>query len=216
MTDIRVMLTDDHAVMRTGMARLLERSDDIHVVGEADSGEQAYQLYSELEPDVMVMDMSMPGIGGLEALRRIKNRFPKAKVIMFSMHEHITFAIQAMTSGAVGFVAKSGEAQELVTAVKHVMTGQSYLSGEMAHKIALQNMSTNDNPLQRLTAREFEVFRMLAEGKLVEEIAEILQIGQKTVSNYQTSLKQKLDIHSSVDIVRLAMKYEVINNHYLM
>tara|TARA_R110002049_G_scaffold302055_2_gene494602 strand:+ start:5404 stop:6042 length:639 start_codon:yes stop_codon:yes gene_type:complete len=212
MSDIRVMLTDDHAVVRSGIARLLERSDDIAIIGEAESGEQGYQLYSELEPDVMVMDMSMPGIGGLEALRRIISRHPKAKVIMFSMHENVTFAVQAMTSGAVGYVAKSGEAQELVTAVKHVMTGKSYLNTEMAHKIALQNMGTGNNPMLRLTAREFEVFRLLAEGHLVDEIATMLMISQKTVANYQTSLKQKLDIQSSVELVRLAMKYEIISN----
>jgi len=212
MTNIRVMLTDDHAVVRSGIARLLERSEDINIVGEAESGEQGYQLYSELEPDVMVMDMSMPGIGGLEALRRIITRHPKAKVIMFSMHENVTFAVQAMTSGAVGYVAKSGEAQELVIAVKQVMTGKSYLSAEMAHKIALQNMGEDDNPMLRLTAREFEVFRLLAEGHVVDEIAIRMMISQKTVANYQTSLKQKLSIQSSVDLVRLAMKYEVITH----
>jgi two-component system invasion response regulator UvrY len=212
MSDIRVMLTDDHAVVRSGIARLLDRSDDITIVGEAESGEQGYQLYSELLPDVMVMDMSMPGIGGLEALRRIITRHPKAKVIMFSMHENVAFAVQAMTAGAVGYVAKSGEAQELVTAVQQVMTGKSYLNAEMAHKIALQNMGTGDNPMLRLTAREFEVFRLLAEGHPVDEIATMMTISQKTVANYQTSLKQKLDIQSSVDLVRLAMKYEVITN----
>ncbi len=212
MSDIRVMLIDDHAVMRTGMARLLERSDNITIVGEADTGEQGYQLYSELKPDVMVMDMSMPGIGGLEALRRVISRYPDAKVIMFSMHENITFAIQAMTAGAVGYVTKSGEAQELVTAVKQVVAGKSYLNAEMAHKIALQNMGGSDNPMQRLTAREFEVFRLLAEGLTIDEIAVNLTIGQKTVANYQTSLKQKLGIQSSVDLVRLAMKHDVISH----
>jgi two-component system invasion response regulator UvrY len=212
MSKIRVMLTDDHAVMRTGIARLLERNDNITIVGEADSGEQGYQMFTELEPDVMVMDMSMPGIGGLEALRRIINRHPKAKVIMFSMHENITFAIQAMTAGAVGYVAKSGEAHELVTAVNQVVSGKSYLNADMAQKIALQNMGESDNPMQCLTAREFEVFRLLAEGRVVDEIAEILTIGQKTVANYQTSLKQKLKIQSSVDLVRLAMKYDVITH----
>lgn len=212
MSDIRVMLTDDHAVVRSGIARLLERSGNITIVGEAESGEQGYQLYSELNPDVMVMDMSMPGIGGLEALRRIITRHPKAKVIMFSMHENVAFAVQAMTAGAVGYVAKSGEAQELVTAVKQVMTGKSYLNAEMAHKIALQNMGTGDNPMLRLTAREFEVFRLLAEGHIVDEIATMMTIGQKTVANYQTSLKQKLGIQSSVDLVRLALKYEIISH----
>ncbi|HEC58377.1 hypothetical protein LCGC14_0955270 [marine sediment metagenome] len=212
MSNIRVILTDDHAVVRSGIARLLERNDDIKIVGEAESGEQGYQLYSELEPDVMVMDMSMPGIGGLEALRRIITRHPKAKVIMFSMHENVTFAVQAMTSGAVGYVAKSGEAQELAIAVRQVMSGKSYLNAEMAHKIALQNMGAGDNPMLRLTAREFEVFRLLAEGHIVDEIATMLTISQKTVANYQTSLKQKLDIQSSVDLVRLAMKYDVITH----
>jgi two-component system invasion response regulator UvrY len=212
MSYIRVILTDDHAVVRSGIARLLERSDEIVIIGEAESGERGYQLYSELEPDVMVMDMSMPGIGGLEALRRIVTRHPKAKVIIFSMHENVTFAVQAMTSGAVGYVAKSGEAQELVTAVKHVMSGKIYLNPEMAHKIAVQNMGTGNNPMSRLTAREFEVFRLLAEGNLVDQIATKLTISQKTVANYQTSLKQKLGIQSSVDLVRLAMKYEVIIN----
>jgi len=212
MKTIRVMLTDDHAVMRTGMGRLLERSGDIEIVGEADSGEQAYQLYSEIEPDVVIMDMSMPGIGGLEALQRIIARDPKAKIIMFSMHENITFAIQAMTSGAKGYVAKSGEASELVKAVNEVMAGKSYLQPEMAQKIALHNMGGDDHPINHLTAREFEVFRLLAEGLLVDEIATKLNIGQKTAANYQTSLKQKLDIHSSVDLVRLAMRYEVIQN----
>jgi len=211
MSDIRVMLIDDHAVMRTGIARLLERSDNITIVGEADTGEQGYQLYADLKPDVMIMDMSMPGIGGLEALRRLISRYPEAKVIMFSMHENITFAIQAMTAGAVGYVTKSGEAQELVIAVKQVMTGKSYLNAEMAHKIALQNMGESDNPMQRLTAREFEVFRLLAEGCMLDEIATNLTIGHKTVANYQTSLKQKLGIQSSVDLVRLAMKYDVIS-----
>jgi DNA-binding NarL/FixJ family response regulator len=206
------MLTDDHAVVRSGIARLLERSGNITIVGEAESGEQGYQLYSELNPDVMVMDMSMPGIGGLEALRRIITRHPKAKVIMFSMHENVAFAVQAMTAGAVGYVAKSGEAQELVTAVKQVMTGKSYLNAEMAHKIALQNMGTGENPMLRLTAREFEVFRLLAEGHIVDEIATMMTIGQKTVANYQTSLKQKLGIQSSVDLVRLALKYEIISH----
>lgn len=212
MSDIRVMLTDDHAVVRSGIARLLERSGNITIVGEAESGEQGYQLYSELNPDVMVMDMSMPGIGGLEALRRIITRHPKAKVIMFSMHENVAFAVQAMTAGAVGYVAKSGEAQELVTAVKQVTTGKSYLNAEMAHKIALQNMGTGENPMLRLTAREFEVFRLLAEGHIVDEIATMMTIGQKTVANYQTSLKQKLGIQSSVDLVRLALKYEIISH----
>jgi len=207
---IKVMLTDDHAVVRSGLCRLLEQNSDIKVIAEAESGEQAYQTYPENRPDVLVMDMSMPGMGGLEALRRILHRWSDARVIMFSMHENATYAIQSLTAGAMGYVAKSGNAEDLVKAVKEVASGKSFLSADMAQKVALQSLTGDDNPTQRLTSREFEVFRLLAEGKLVEEIAGRLNIGQKTVANYQTSLKQKLDIHSPVELVRLAMKYGVI------
>ncbi|MCX4193731.1 response regulator transcription factor [Methylophaga sp. OBS1] len=210
---IRVMLTDDHAVVRSGLGRLLEQNEGIRIVGEAESGEQAYQTFPEINPDVLVMDMSMPGMGGLEAMRRILNRWPQARVIMFSMHENATFAIQSMTSGALGYVAKSGHAEDLVKAVREVAQGRSFLSSDMAQKVALQSLTGGDNPAQKLTSREFEVFRLLAEGKMVEEIALSLNIGHKTVANYQTSLKQKLGISSPVDLVRLALKYGVISEH---
>lgn len=210
---IRVMLTDDHAVVRSGLGRLLEQNEGIRIVGEAESGEQAYQTFPEINPDVLVMDMSMPGMGGLEAMRRILNRWPQARVIMFSMHENATFAIQSMTSGALGYVAKSGHAEDLVKAVREVAQGRSFLSSDMAQKVAIQSLTGGDNPAQKLTSREFEVFRLLAEGKMVEEIALSLNIGHKTVANYQTSLKQKLGISSPVDLVRLALKYGVISEH---
>jgi len=209
-TSTRVLLTDDHAVVRSGVRRLLEQHDGIEVVAEADSGEQAYQLFGEYLPDVLVMDMSMPGMGGLEALRRIVARYHEAKIVIFSMHENATFATQALTSGAVGYVAKSGDADDLVNAVLDVAAGKNYLSAEMAQKIALQSLSGDDNPTHKLTAREFEVFRFLAEGKVVDDIAKLLNIGQKTVANYQTLLKQKLGVNSPVELVRLAIRCGVI------
>jgi DNA-binding NarL/FixJ family response regulator len=127
------------------------------------------------------------------------------------MHENINFAMQAMTSGASGYLTKSAEANDLVTAVKQVVGGKTYLSAEIAHKIALQNLSGQQDPVQKLTTREFEVFRLLAEGLLIDEIAALMNIGQKTVSNYQTSLKQKLSINSSVDLVKIALEHEVIS-----
>lgn len=208
----KVLLTDDHTVVRSGLRRLLEQHDGISVVAEAESGEQAYQLFSEVMPDVLVMDMSMPGIGGLEALRRILARHNKAKIIIFSMHENATFASQALTAGAIGYVTKSGDTNDLVEAVRAAATGKRYLSPEMAQKIALQSMTGDDNPAQKLTVREFEVFRLLAEGKVTEEVAKVLNIGQKTAANYQTMLKQKLDVSSPVDLVRLAIKHGVIES----
>lgn len=213
MTKIKILLADDHEVIRSGLARMLEKNEDMSVVDEAVSGEQAYQKYTECDPDVLIMDMSMPGIGGLEALRRIRTRYGNAKVIMFSMHENPTLAVQAMSAGAVGYLSKSGDASDIEVAIRHVMTGKTFLSAEMAQKIALQSVSGEDDPARRLTVREFEVFRLLAEGHTLDDIAQTLNLGQKTVANYQTMLKQKLGFNSSVELVRLAIRYNVIQSH---
>lgn len=210
-TSISVMLIDDHAVVRSGLCRLLEQHENIDVVAEADSGEQAYLRFGDVMPDVLIMDVSMPGIGGLEALRRILQRYNDAKIVIFSMHENATFAIQALSAGAVGYVVKSSDAQDLVQAVISAAKGMNYLSASLAEKVSKQNIS-NDNPIQKLTTREFEIFRLLAEGKVVEDISTILNIGQKTVSNYQTILKQKLGVTSPVELVRLAIKYDLIDS----
>lgn len=209
---IKVILADDHAVVRSGLRRLLEQSNFVEVVAEADSGEQAYQLYGEYLPDVLVMDMSMPGMGGLEALRRVLSRYPNARVVIFSMHENASFATQALSAGARGYVAKSGAAEDLIKALREVSSGKSYLSPSVAQKIVLQNMSGSEDPTKRLSAREFEVFRLIAEGNNVDDIAEILKISQKTVANYQTLLKQKLGVNSPVELVRLAIRFGVIES----
>ncbi|PPC97367.1 response regulator [Methylotenera mobilis] len=209
---IRIVLVDDHAVVRSGLRRLLEQNTGMQVIAEADSGEQAYQLYGEHLPDVLVMDMSMPGMGGLESLRRILTRYPSARIVIFSMHENAAFASQALSAGARCYVAKSGAADDLVRAVKEAFAGRGYLSPSVAQNIVLQTMSGGENPTQRLSAREFEVFRMLAEGSNVEDIALTLKISQKTVANYQTLLKQKLGISSPVELVRLAMRHGVIES----
>lgn len=207
---INVMLVDDHEVVRSGLRRLLEQNDGIDVIVEAESGEQGYQLYGEHLPDVVVMDMSMPGMGGLEALRRIIARYPQARVIIFSMHENAAYASQALGVGARAYVAKSGAADDLVQAVREVAAGKGYLSPGIAQQIALQTLSGSDDPTRLLSAREFEVFRLLAAGKGIEEISTTLKISQKTVANYQTLLKQKLGISSPIELVRLAIKHGVI------
>lgn len=211
MHKIRIMLADDHAVVRSGLRRLLEQRQGLEVVAEADSGEQAYQLFGECQPDVAVLDLSMPGMGGMEAVRRILARYPAARVLVFSMHENAAFATQALKTGARGYVAKTGAPEELVTAVQEVAKGKTYLSTGIAQKIAMQSLDGGSDPVSQLSAREFEVFRMVAEGLGADEVAHKLNISQKTVANYLTLIKQKLGVSTPIEMLRLAMRHGVID-----
>jgi len=206
------MLVDDHAVVRAGVRRLLEQQSGFSVVAEADSGERAYQLFGEQLPDIIIMDLSMPGMGGMEAIRRIIARYPTARILVLSMHENAAFASQAMKSGAKGYLAKSGLAEELVGALVSLARGQTYISPDVVNKIALQTLQGSDDPIAQLSAREFEIFRLLAEGQDSEAIAQALKISGKTVANYQTIIKQKLGINNPVELVRLAIRYGVIDS----
>ena len=207
-----IVLVDDHAVVRAGVRRLLEQEPLFEVIGEAESGEKAYQTFGELKPDVMVMDLSMPGMGGLEAIRRILMRYEKAKILVLSMHEDLSFANQALKLGAKGYLTKNTLADDLVKSIETVTQGDVFLSDEIAKKMAMQSISGNQDPVHELSAREFEIFRLLAEGLDIEAIASTLNISSKTVSNYQTMIKQKLDINTPIELIRYAIKVGVIKN----
>lgn len=207
---IRIMLVDDHAVVRAGVRRLLEQETKFSVVAEAESGERAYQIFGEHLPDVTIIDLSMPGLGGMEAIKRIVTRYPTAKIIVLSMHENVAFASQALKAGAKGYVTKSGLANELTNAIEWVISGQTYLGSELSNKIALQLNNANEDPMKVLSAREFEIFRMLIDGVDLSKIALTLNISLKTVANYQTGIKQKLNVSSPVEMVRLAIRCGLI------
>lgn len=209
---IRVMLVDDHAVVRAGVRRLLEQDEKFTVVAEAETGERAYQIFGEHLPDITVLDLSMPGMGGMETIKRIVARYPTAKVLVLSMHENAAFASQALKAGAKGYLAKSGLAEELSNAIQWVMTGQTYLGSEISNKIALQMHDAQGDPMQVLSAREFEIFRMLVDGVELSTIATTLNISLKTVANYQTVIKQKLGVNSPVEMVRLAIRCGLIES----
>ena len=207
-----IVLVDDHAVVRTGVRRLLEQEPLFEVIGEAESGEKAYQIFGELKPDVMVMDLSMPGMGGLEAIRRILMRYEKAKILVLSMHEDLSFANQVLKLGAKGYLTKNTLADDLVKSIETVTQGDVFLSDEIAKKMAMQSISGNQDPVHELSAREFEIFRLLAEGFDIDAIASTLNISSKTVSNYQTMIKQKLNINTPIELIRYAIKVGVIKN----
>jgi DNA-binding NarL/FixJ family response regulator len=198
--------------VRAGVKRLLEQETSFDVIGEAESGEKAYQIFGELKPDVMVIDLSMPGMGGLEAIRRILMRHEKAKILVLSMHEDLSFANQALKLGAKGYLTKNTLADDLVKSIQTVSKGDVFLSDEIAKKMAMQSISGNQDPIHELSAREFEIFRLLAEGFEIDAIAGTLNISSKTVSNYQTMIKQKLNINSPVELIRYAIKAGVIKN----
>ena len=207
-----IILVDDHAVVRAGVRRLLEQQPLFEVIGEAESGEKAYQIFGELKPDVMVMDLSMPGMGGLESIRRILMRYEKAKILVLSMHEDLSFANQALKLGAKGYLSKNALADDLVKSIETVTQGDVFLSDEIAKKMAMQLISGNQDPVHGLSAREFEIFRLLAEGLDIDAIASTLNISSKTVSNYQTMIKQKLNINTPIELIRYAIKVGVIKN----
>jgi DNA-binding NarL/FixJ family response regulator len=192
--------------------RLLEQEPLFEVIGEAESGEKAYQIFGELKPDVMVMDLSMPGMGGLESIRRILMRYEKAKILVLSMHEDLSFANQALKLGAKGYLTKNTLADDLVKSIETVTQGDVFLSDEIAKKMAMQSISGNQDPVHELSAREFEIFRLLAEGLDIDAIASTLNISSKTVSNYQTMIKQKLNINTPIELIRYAIKVGVIKN----
>ena len=209
---VTIVLVDDHAVVRAGVRRLLEQEALFEVIGEAESGEKAYQIFGELKPDVMVMDLSMPGMGGLEAIRRILMRHERARILVLTMHEDLSFANQALKLGAKGYLIKNTLGDDLVKSIQTVSRGEVFLSVEIAKKMAMQSISGDQDPIHELSAREFEIFRLLAEGLEIDTIAAALNISSKTVSNYQTMIKQKLNINTPVELIRYAIKAGVIKN----
>ena len=203
---VRIVLIDDHAVVRAGYRRFLEQEPGYEVLAEASSGEQAYALLQQLSPDVVILDLSMPGEGGLSALRRFKLRWPLLPVLVFSMHDHLAFAIQALRAGANGYVTKSSEPQQMVSAVRRVIAGELALSPDLAARMARRGAAGTSQPTLGLSVREFDIFRLIASGKTHEEIAELLSLSVKTVTNQHSLIRQKLAIESDIELFQLAVE----------
>ncbi len=201
---IRIILVDDHTVVRAGYRRFLEQEPDCRVVAEASSGEEAYQLLQAIEADVVILDLSMPGQGGLSVLRRIKLRWPLLPVLVFSMHDNLPFVVQALRSGATGYITKSSEPESMVEAVRKVVAGEQTLSPDVARRMELASHSNLSQPTLGLSIREFEIFRLLAGGRTHEEIAALLNVSAKTVANNHSLIRQKLEISTDIELYRLA------------
>lgn len=206
----RVMLVDDHAIVRSGFRRLLERYPEIEVVAEADSEDQAYQSYIDHGPDVTVLDLSMPDTGGFEVMRRLRSRDPRARIVIFSMHEHAALAERAMQQGAQGYVTKRSAPDVLAKAVLEVAAGRLFLSPDIAHAIAIFKLSDDEDPLQLLSPREFEIFQQIVAGRTVSGIASALNLSAKTIANYHTLIRQKMRVETDVELVKIARRYNLV------
>lgn len=206
---LRVLLVDDHPVVRDGYRRLLESTPDIRVEAEASSGEKAYELYFNTQPDVLIIDLSLPGISGIEAIRRIRLRDPNANILVFSMHDSPLMVKRSLEAGAAGFLPKSSAATEMVDAVRVIAQGRTFLGPNLIQDLVTTNVGADD-PLQDLTPREFQIFLRLAEGEVVTEIAELLHISPKTVGVHQTNIMKKLQLRNVSELTRLAIRCGVV------
>lgn len=208
---IKVLLVDDHAVVRTGFRLLLQSVADVCVVGEAESGEAACQRYTEFMPDVVVMDLAMPGMGGLEALRRIRARYPHARMLALSAHDDPMHARRAVREGALGFLSKRSAPEALIEAVKTVAAGRRYMDAQLAQKLALADTGGADkSAVERLSEREFEVFIRLARGATVQRIADDLSLSASTVGTHLYNIKQKLGLVNQSELTLLAIRHGLI------
>lgn len=206
---IRVMLVDDHALVRMGFRMLLADSQ-IEVVAEVDTGEQACAEYPRVQPDVVVMDLSMPGMGGLELVKRIRAEFGRLPVLVLSMHAEEQYAMRAFKAGANGYMTKDGASAELIKALRKIAAGGAYVSGELAERVVLQlNGGVDVARHAQLSDRELEVLRRLVAGQRPTDIAQALHLSVKTISTHKSRIQEKLNLPSLADLVRYGLEHDL-------
>lgn len=200
---IKIILVDDHVVVRAGFRMLLATGDSIEVIGEAERGEQAIQLYQTLKPDMLVMDLSMPGIGGLETIRRIVQRDGDARILVFSVHHEQVYVSRALNAGAQGYITKNSAPEILSEAIMAIMQGKCYVEQGLIR----QSGESHDHQtvIAEFSPREFDVFSLLAQGLTVQKIADQLCLGHKTVANYATQIKKKLQVDTTAELAHIAV-----------
>lgn len=208
---IKLMLVDDHDLVRMGLGRILADQAGIEVVAEAETGEEALKKQRQLKPSVVLMDANMPGIGGLEATRRMLRFDPDVKVIALTAHISEPYPSQFLNAGAMGYITKGGDINEMVKAIKSVSHGKVFLAPEVAQEMALSQFKNKDeNPFNQLSEREMQVMLMITRGEKVQDISDKLHLSPKTVNSYRYRLFEKLSVENDVGLTHLALRYKVI------
>ena len=210
---IRLVLADDHAILREGLKQVLRTQGDFEVVAEAQDGHEVLSRVRSLDFDVLVLDMSMPGKSGVELIKQVKAEKPKLRILVLTMHEEHQYAVRAIRAGASGYLTKEGASAQLVNAIRKVAGGGAYISAEVAEQLALGAMpGAQAAPHETLSDREFQVFRLIAEGKSVSDIAERLNLSVKTVSTHKANLMQKMSMSTTGEIIRYAIANKLVES----
>jgi len=208
---IKVLLVDDHELVRLGIKRLLQDVQGVKVIGEAGTGEEAVLLAKELIPDVVVMDVHMPGIGGLEATRKMIRHNPDIKILALTIYEDEPYPTRLLQAGAAGYITKGCDPEEMIRAIRTIYTGQRYISPEIAQQIAIKRFTKGEeSPLDILSERELQIMLMITQGQNVQEIATTLCLSPKTVNSYRYRIFEKLNIESDVELTLLAMRLGMV------
>ncbi|WP_146802814.1 MULTISPECIES: UvrY/SirA/GacA family response regulator transcription factor [Halomonadaceae] len=210
---IRVIVADDHHLVRTSIARMLDAEEGITVVAEAADGEEAIAQARQHRPDIVLMDIRMPGIGGLEATRKIIKGMSDIRVLVLTAYLEDAFAQRLLDAGASGFISKGTELPEMVNAVRSVFAGQRYISPEMAQRLALSRISIQDNPFDQLSQRELQVAMMIVNCHKVSDISDRLFLSPKTVNTYRYRIFEKLEVHSDVELTHLGLRYGLVEGY---
>jgi two-component system invasion response regulator UvrY len=209
---IRILLIDDHAVVREGYRRLIEKHAGIEVVAEADCAASGYQAFKMSKPDVVVTDISMPGRGGIDLVRQIRQLDSTAQILIFSMHASATYAQQAFRAGARGYVTKSSPPEILVSAIRDIYAGRLALCAEINQAIATSSLRDAVSAVDQLSPREFEILRMILDARSTQQIASAFNLSPKTVANYHSEIKSKLGVRSDIELVYLCMRQGLVES----
>ena len=210
---IRLVLADDHTIVREGLKQLLIAAGDLAVVGEAQNGHEVMERVRELDFDLLLLDMSMPGKSGIELIKQVRAEKPKLRILVLSMHEEHQYAVRAIRAGAAGYLTKESATRQLVDAIRKVASGGAFISAEVAQQLALGAMPDAKGPLHgTLSDREFQVFKLIAEGKSVSDIAERLNLSVKTVSTHKSNILQKMNMSTQAELIRYAINERLVDD----